>query len=212
MKNRRLALVAFLLCACMIVGVGYAALAVQLTIEGTASFHNNATTGLEENVHFTGNTVIKDAAGNIVATKDTDVVTIDVTAGKTTAALDINFVGNQQTDPFYKEGKYNVTVYYEFEVVTKGADLTVAFGDLALSGAVGERAIFVVDSSVKQSDKTTAAPEKVTLNADGDNTVKQTFWLQVVVTLTADNQTNDIDTTAFQIVLPVTKVETTTNE
>ena len=42
MKNRRLALVAFLLCACMIVGVGYAALTDTLKVGGTVSMGSEA--------------------------------------------------------------------------------------------------------------------------------------------------------------------------
>lgn len=49
MKNRRLALVAFLLCACMIVGVGYAAVADELTVSGTIGLTGDALENAELN-------------------------------------------------------------------------------------------------------------------------------------------------------------------
>ncbi|MBE6702745.1 MAG: hypothetical protein E7585_04965 [Ruminococcaceae bacterium] len=45
MKSRRIAIVAFLLCACMIVGIGYAALTRELSVSGT--LHAGARTNLQ---------------------------------------------------------------------------------------------------------------------------------------------------------------------
>jgi hypothetical protein len=64
MKNRRNLIVAFLLCACLIVGVGYAALSDTLDINGTADVNQSAAEeAFNEDIYFsdavanqTGNT------------------------------------------------------------------------------------------------------------------------------------------------------------
>ena len=220
MKNRRLALVAFLLCACMIVGVGYAALAEELKIDGTASFHSSGTSELDEKIYFTGNTIImgkdKNGASAELTTKDTDVVTINVTKGATTANLDVNLVagtGAGTHADFINGNNYEVMVYFEFEVVAtgKGNTLTVQFEDIAISGEVGKKGDFSVTSKVVNADtnKTDIAENKqVTITVpddDADETVTQKFYLQVVVSLDK-NTTEDINATEFHVVLPVTKV------
>ena len=67
MKSKRNMIIAFLLCATLIVGVGYAAVAEQLTVDGTASYNTSPITGLEGVIHFTGNTTIVNAEYNAVA-------------------------------------------------------------------------------------------------------------------------------------------------
>lgn len=204
MKNRRLALVAFLLCACMIVGVGYAALAVQLTIDGTVAFHDDANTELDEKVQFTGNVTILDASGTEVNMKDTQVVTAHATSGDTTATLAVNFVGRDtENDEFYTGTQHKVTVYYEFEVIAaQDETLEVNIGDVAVNGAVGTLADFEVICNAVDEDGDEVSG-KITLNNE-----TKLYRLEVVVTLnTAEVQTGtDINATAFQIVLPVTKV------
>ena len=218
MKNRRLALVAFLLCACMIVGVGYAALAVQLTIDGTVAFHDDANTELNQKVHFTGNVTILDANDKVVNMKDTQVVTADATSGDTTATLAVNFVGRESKDVFYTGTQHKVTVWYEFEIIAAaGEKLTVNIGDLAINGAVGTLADFSVVSKAVQivdGKAENIAGTKITLEGTTEAQTVGTYRLEVEVVLNTQNvaEGSDVEATAFQIVLPVTKVETTTNE
>ena len=205
MKNRRLALVAFLLCACMIVGVGYAALAEELKIDGTATFHADDTSVLEDKVYFTGNTIImgKDAEGATaeLTTKQTDVVTINVTKGELVATLDVNLIKDTHEDFINDEsGKYEVIVYFEFEIAPGSQAINVKFDDIAISGAVGTKGSFAVSSKVMNADK-------VALNTSEAIPVSNTtlYNLQVIVTLDAAAE-EDIAATEFHVVLPVTTV------
>ena len=58
MKKRRLAIVAFLICATLIAGIGYAGTTETLTINGTAS-----TTATDINVRFSSATLTTQASG-----------------------------------------------------------------------------------------------------------------------------------------------------
>lgn len=220
MKNRRLALVAFLLCACMIVGVGYAAVIVNLDIQGTAAFHTGDVEDFKENVHFTGKAAIETAPDVYVDTTKADFVALNVKANEITATLDVNLVKGTHDSLIKGEGedrKYEVTVYYEFEVVAEGAigsKLDVNFDKIAVSGMVGANSAFNVTSAVCDSDKNELSEEDmavtVTVAGEGEGQGKtaETFWLKVVVTLDADTNA-DITDTEFHVVLPVTKVEPT---
>ena len=76
MKNRRNMIVAFLLCACLIVGVGYASLTDVLDIDGTAPINQSAAEeAFDQDVYFTaavanddGNTASVSATNNDQAT------------------------------------------------------------------------------------------------------------------------------------------------
>ena len=58
MKNRRNIVVAFLLCACLIVGVGFAELTDTLTIGGSATIDtNDAKVAFDEDIKFTSATI-----------------------------------------------------------------------------------------------------------------------------------------------------------
>ena len=221
MKNRRLVLVAFLLCACMIVGVGYAAVIVNLDIDGNASFHTGNVADFKENVHFTGKAAIMGTTGELVDTKNADFVAVNVLANEITATLDVNLVKGTH-DALIKQNaeteknEYVVTVYYEFEVVVDGdvgTKIEVNFDDIAVSGMVGANSAFnvtsaVCDSSKNELDKNTLAAEAVDATVEvteEDTKDVEKFWLKVVVTLAADTNV-DIADTEFHVVLPVTKV------
>lgn len=63
MKNRRNIIVAFLLCACLIVGIGYAALTDVLDITGSADVNQSAAEeAFNEDIHFT--TAVANETGN----------------------------------------------------------------------------------------------------------------------------------------------------
>jgi cytochrome c oxidase assembly protein Cox11 len=76
MKNRRTIVMAFLLCACLIVGMGYAAITDTININGTASFNAaGASADLDANVYVSK-----------VNAKETN-CGVDVTVGTTTDKL-----------------------------------------------------------------------------------------------------------------------------
>lgn len=208
MKNRRLALVAFLLCACMIVGVGYAALAEELKIDGTATFHGDDTSVLDDKVYFTGDTVIVNAAGEKLTTKDTDVVTINVKKGELVATLDVNLIKethesfiNYNEDDNDNDDVYEVIVFFEFEIAPGSEAIKVKFDDIAISGAVGTKGSFNVESEVMTADCGELTNKTPEISATTQ------YNLKVVVTLDA-NTVDDIAATEFHVVLPVTTVET----
>ena len=63
MKNRRNIIVAFLLCACLIVGVGYAALSDTLDVTGSADVNQSAAEeAFNEDIFFSG--AVANEAGN----------------------------------------------------------------------------------------------------------------------------------------------------
>ncbi len=76
MKKRRITIVAFVLCAALVMGIGYAAVTGQLNITGTATF--NGTGEVSTNVHnavkFTDAKVVSTSADSVtgIATKSND--------------------------------------------------------------------------------------------------------------------------------------------
>jgi hypothetical protein len=86
--------------------------------------------------------------------------------------------------------------------------LVVNIGRLSLNGAVGTLADFQVVSTAYE-DKAEGTAD--TVISETKVTVPQgttlTCYITVVVTLDSASVTGDIDATAFQIVLPVTKAE-----
>ena len=97
MKNRRTVIVAFMLVAAMVIGVGYAAMTGTLTINGTATY-------------FTPDS--NDAAGTVafshVTIKDNDVdVTANYDTTGQTGTVTIVFDADEAVD-----GKISKTVYY----------------------------------------------------------------------------------------------------
>ena len=86
MKSRRIVVTAFLLCACLIIGVGYAALNDDLVVKGTGLLSEGmADTEFEKDVYFkevttrTNCTAVIDASDT---TGDTVVITISDTTSK----------------------------------------------------------------------------------------------------------------------------------
>ena len=86
MKSRRIVVTAFLLCACLIIGVGYAALNDDLVVKGTGLLSEGmADTEFEKDVYFkevtsrTNCTAVIDASDT---TNDTVVITITDTTSK----------------------------------------------------------------------------------------------------------------------------------
>ena len=78
MKKRRIAIVAFLLCACMVIGIGYANITRKLKVSG-----NIATTASELEVYFTAAKATEGLAGTNLCTG----ATLDSNAKATAATF-----------------------------------------------------------------------------------------------------------------------------
>ena len=105
MKNRRNVIIAFLLCATILVGVGYAALTDTLRIDGTAAVkHENANNVFDGQVVF--DTTITHGVNQLDtiqygADADTATVTVNsLTVAGSTAVFEMKIVNNYQT-PIY---------------------------------------------------------------------------------------------------------------
>ena len=71
MKNRRTAIIAFLLCACLAIGAGYAALTDNLFIKGEATLATTEAQKLfDEDVYFT-QAIVEDGTGGTSGSADT---------------------------------------------------------------------------------------------------------------------------------------------
>ena len=103
MKNRRLTLVAFLLCAALIVGFGYAAVSDTLRIDGTATIdHTGANTEFDGMVYFEDATA-SSTKDLIVISDDKDIATVTVkslTLKDSTATFTM-YVVNDYDYPIY---------------------------------------------------------------------------------------------------------------
>ena len=102
MKNRRNVIIAFLLCATILVGVGYAALTDTLRIDGTAAVkHENANNVFDGQVVF--DTTITHGVNQLDtiqygADADTATVTVNsLTVAGSTAVFEMKIVNNYQT-------------------------------------------------------------------------------------------------------------------
>ncbi|MBQ9746500.1 MAG: hypothetical protein IJW21_06725 [Clostridia bacterium] len=92
MKNRKI-IVAFVLCACLIIGVAYAALVDQLTISGTGTY--TPTNEKDFTVHFTHVNEIENVTVDISDSKNADMnVTLSDAAPNGYAILTITFAGS----------------------------------------------------------------------------------------------------------------------
>lgn len=70
MKNRKTIITAFLLVACMLIGVGYAALTDTLTITGDLKADTSVSqTDFEDDVYFSATSVVTDDTGNKAASQ-----------------------------------------------------------------------------------------------------------------------------------------------
>ena len=84
MKNRKKALVAFVLCSAMLMGVGYAALTTVLTLDGTAYIKTDAAQD-----EFAGDVILK----SVAAASPLDTASIDAGSDNMVATFDVNSLG-----------------------------------------------------------------------------------------------------------------------
>ena len=221
MKNRRLALVAFLLCACMIVGVGYAAVITSLNVDGKVSFDHIAAddvTEYAEQIHFTGITAVKDSNHVVIAEKDQLAIRPVVQSGKQTATLSASFTSENIEAYAVKESgnitKYVADVVYNVEVVCPENDtgMTVTFGDLPqVSGNVGTgevttNAKFYVTSHLYENGSNT---DVTVVEVESGKTRALELHVRIEVPVEVVTDEVDIPDVDFSVILPVTNIEYT---
>ena len=136
MKNRRNVLIAFLLCATLIVGVGYATFTGNLIINGTATYtHTGAE--LDEDIYFSGYENLQHCN---VSFADPDTATLEVTftpadstdGGRTCVATATLIITNTST-----------TTSVEFD--------TTALSDIIVNSADNTHSIFEVEATLSNT-------------------------------------------------------------
>lgn len=208
MKNRRLALVAFLLCACMIVGVGYAAVVTSLNVDGKVSYEKLPAEDPKyaQKIHFTG-----------IKSGDDEVVRAVVQSGEQTATLSASFNSGNIANYAVVDGAHTVTVTFGVEVVNDSTDgnknMVVTFGDLPqVSGNVGNGTTPTNANFIVTADLTGAAfnveNRTVTVAKDGTAALTLSVTIKVPTALVeAINAGADAQEVAFEVILPVTGIE-----
>ncbi|MBQ8447348.1 MAG: hypothetical protein IJX27_00270 [Clostridia bacterium] len=132
MKNRKSILVAFLLCATLLVGVGYAAFTGNLIINGTATYTHDGSE-LDEDVFFSGYENLKHCN---VSFADPDTATLEVTftpadsldGGKTCVATATLIITNTSTTT---DVEFDATALEN--IVVNSADTTTSIFDVEAS-------------------------------------------------------------------------------
>ena len=90
MKNRKIILISFLVCACLVVGVGYAAVSDDLAINGKGQLSKEgAEAEVNEDVYFDGvkDVVNCEASVSISAADQKDVIAVSITDQNSTLAV-----------------------------------------------------------------------------------------------------------------------------
>ena len=101
MKNRKIVIIAFLCAAVMIVGVGYAALAAHLKVDGVASYNQQAAVdGLEGDLIFSDAEVIK--SGSAQSATNVDEATVVDEDGKTVAKFTVKTLANTEEEVVFQ--------------------------------------------------------------------------------------------------------------
>ena len=94
MKNRRIAIVAFVLCAAMVIGLGYAAVTNTLDIQGSVAVDaNEAEKEFNEDIYFVGVKLGSDFVANIDASAGLD-YTANINTNNNNRNTNINSNGN----------------------------------------------------------------------------------------------------------------------
>lgn len=204
MKNRRSMIVAFLLCACLIVGVGYAAIADQLTVNGTLEYSPTADS-LDQNVYFTGHMFIVDSTHTEV---ETDAFIVDVVGGSQTATITAQFTA-ANIQQFQVNSNYVSGVVLEIAVENTSTteELKVNFGDIAMNGTVGTQSVFAVATSLKDGRADTSAEVTTDITVPAGQTQNYYLHIRISAQETMVTQQQTIAPTDFTIVLPVTQVD-----
>lgn len=189
MKNRRKIVVALLVCACLVLSVGYAALADELVIDGNGSYEASLSP-FDADVYFTQ--VIAQGNG----------VTATVTAGSDSATFDIKLNSADSSTYESKSGSvYTSEAVYEFTYVVDNAEENTAtsatFSAPVLTVAPG--AGWTVEAVICDHAGTPYIGNQVTLE-DGETAC-------VKITVSYDSSVDDGSsgavTTGFTVNVPV---------
>lgn len=209
MKNRRLVLVAFLLCASILVGVGYAAVITSLNIDGKASFTFGEVHEYAEEIHFTG--ITKVVNYDHVELPDQQAIIAATQNGKQTAVLSASFSSENKGDFLDDAADYTAGVIYEIELVCPdgAGSMTVTFaahpeviGNVG-TGTVATKDTFVVTSHLKAQGDDDGADVTTIEVTEGTPVILE---LHVRLVMSGDTVA-DVADTDFEVVLPVTGVE-----
>lgn len=174
MKKRRLAIVAFLLSAILVIGIGYAAVTGTLNITGTAYFHGTGTSGTAINA------AVKFTEDIEIDPNNDGVVTASITDQTSFLAADMNVTFNDAVGAAGEDFVATVTFTIEYDDTGAAADMLkdVKFAnpnDLAnMTSAQGSTA-FDIDVAFEG-----AAP-------DGTYTLAAGQTVKVTVTVTYTN-------------------------
>lgn len=181
MKNRRTVVVAFLLVAVMLLGIGYAALTDTLTIIGNAHIDVGAANSkFDEKIYFS----------DAQATSSTGTGTTEDTASYT--ADDATFTANKLAIM----GEYSV---FTFTIRNdSNVDAKITINSTKLSGAANPS-----NSNTNKFTVDYSYP-------DGETIAKQGGTITVVVTVTVKEPVTSATSATFGIELTATSVDTTT--
>ena len=172
MKNRRTLLVAFLLCATLLVGVGYAAFTGNLIINGTATYTHDGSE-LDEDIFFSGYENLKHCN---VAFADKDTATLEVIftpadsldGGRTCVATATLIITNTSPD---KAVKFDTTALNE--IIVNSADTTASIFEV---DATLSNETLAANSTIKVNVTVTASISGINENRTG------TFVIQLPAT------------------------------
>ena len=173
MKNRRNIIVAFLLCACMIVGIGYAAFSDNMDITGTASL--NANDIIDGNIFFESATA-EQGSGNTATVNQNNQDKASFT------------ITNLRTE--------NESTYFTF--VVKNTNSSAHYIALrTVAGTVGATNYSITAKMVNDendsreitntSEKTLTADDYIKINAD------QTVTITVTVAMTSTPEGQEVN-------------------
>ena len=104
MKKRRLVVAAFLLCATLLMGIGYAAISGQLTINGTATYNGTGEVGsdIHTAVKFTNATAMTNCTAAITDTATGNVANMIVTFNDTEGVAGTEFTATAKYTVAYE--------------------------------------------------------------------------------------------------------------
>lgn len=170
MKKRNLVIVAFMLVAAMTIGVGYAALSVQLTVNGSASVSGeDAADEFKEDVYFSNAAKVTSTGSHV--TDD---------AGETIEDS-ITLTNNDRSASFAVKTLMGVNEYVEYTFTVKNdstmaAAVTPTINIENTSGAYEVKVTEITDGNPLATESTNGNP--FVLDADGGT---QTFNVKITL-------------------------------
>lgn len=208
MKNRRSIIISFLLCAALLVGVGYAALAENLTIDGTLAFFQSSESGLEGNLYFNGAYTIVDGSHEDITTDMIGIVNVNVSDGTQNANINAQFTLDSLQELNTGVGsEVGIILPVVVKNPTENA-FTVSFGQISTSGEIGATGVattahFTMDTTVREAATESGLVSELTVEAGTEKVV----YVHVKI-LIPDSTLTEIEVPAedFLVTIPVSKI------